>query len=164
MISRHRHQPAGPGRPRRQRGQSLAEFALILPVLLLLVLMTIDFGRLFYSWITITNSARVAANYAAINPDKLFGPGSEYANLVNGEGFAALGTTCTAVPAGVPVPVFADTATDTNATTNNMGDTVTVVLSCNFRIFTPIVSAVVGGSVPMTASSTFTVSDGVYMP
>ena len=33
----------------RSPGQSLVEFALILPVLLLSLLIVIDFGRLFYS-------------------------------------------------------------------------------------------------------------------
>ena len=52
-------------RRKRSRGQSLVEFALVLPVLLLMVLTALDFGRLFPGWVVINNAARVGANYAA---------------------------------------------------------------------------------------------------
>jgi hypothetical protein len=52
-------------RSARSRGQSLAEFALILPVLLLLLLTAIDLGRLMYSQITITNAAKEGALVAS---------------------------------------------------------------------------------------------------
>jgi Flp pilus assembly protein TadG len=46
-------------------GQSLTEFALILPLLTMLMLGTIDLARVFYTKITIANASRVAAEYAA---------------------------------------------------------------------------------------------------
>lgn len=157
-------------RPRHVRGhasgQSLVEFALILPVLLLFLLVAIDFGRLFSSWVTLNNSARVAANFAAAdpNPDDGFGAGSTYASKVNAEGFGSLGPTCTT--AGVPQPMFNDTAVDSNTTTKNLGDEATVSISCTFKVMTPIVSAIVGGNLPMSASSTFVIrgKDQVYLP
>lgn len=48
---------------RRRKGQALAEFALTLPILLLLTFGTIEFGRLFQAWVTIQNSAREATRY-----------------------------------------------------------------------------------------------------
>lgn len=146
----------------RSRGQSLAEFALILPVLLILALTAIDFGRLFSSWVTLNNSARVAANYAAANPGEPFGTGSEYATQVNNEGFGSLNPTC--ATGGVPQPTFSDTAVDTNSETKNLGDVATVSISCNFRMLTPIISAVVGSNLPLSASSSFTIRTGVYLP
>ncbi len=53
----------------RSRGQSLVEFALVLPMILLLMLIALDFGRVFLGWVALNNSARVAANYAAMNPN-----------------------------------------------------------------------------------------------
>jgi Flp pilus assembly protein TadG len=50
------------------RGQSLVEFALLLPMLLLLVLGAMDFGRLFFTKIVLTNAAREGANYLAWFP------------------------------------------------------------------------------------------------
>ncbi len=54
-------------RPRR-RGVSAVEFALVLPVLLTLVGGAVDFGRCFYTYIAVTNAARVGAEYASTNP------------------------------------------------------------------------------------------------
>ncbi len=47
----------------RRRGQTLAEFALTLPILLMLTFGIIEFGRLFQSWVTLQNAAREAARY-----------------------------------------------------------------------------------------------------
>ena len=38
-------------RPARSLGQSLVEFALVLPMILLLMLIAIDFGRVFLGWV-----------------------------------------------------------------------------------------------------------------
>lgn len=55
-----------------RRGQSLVEFALIAPVLLLLIFGTIDFGRLIYTSVTINQAvnegARVAIRDSATRP------------------------------------------------------------------------------------------------
>ena len=53
------------------RGQSLAELAFILPLLLVLVLGSIDLGRLFYAYISVTNGARNGATYASASADNL---------------------------------------------------------------------------------------------
>jgi Flp pilus assembly protein TadG len=53
-------------RGKKQRGQSLVEFALIAPLFLLLVFGIVDFGIAFYSWITITNAAREGARLGAV--------------------------------------------------------------------------------------------------
>lgn len=50
-------------------GQELVEFAIALPLLLLIFFGVIDLGRIFHSAITITNSARVGARYGALRPD-----------------------------------------------------------------------------------------------
>ena len=49
--------------------QSIIEFALLLPILLLLVLGAMDIGRLFYMKIVITNAAREGAYYLSIFPE-----------------------------------------------------------------------------------------------
>jgi Flp pilus assembly protein TadG len=51
----------------RERAQSLAEFALLLPVLGLLVLGVIDFGRAYYLSIEVNNAAYAGALYGASN-------------------------------------------------------------------------------------------------
>jgi Flp pilus assembly protein TadG len=49
------------GRPSHDRGQGLVEFALILPVMMLILLIAVDFGRLFFTYIQVNNAAREAA-------------------------------------------------------------------------------------------------------
>lgn len=49
----------------KPRGQSIAEFALILPVMLAFVGLTIDFARVFQVWITLESAVRDAAESVA---------------------------------------------------------------------------------------------------
>jgi Flp pilus assembly protein TadG len=51
--------------PHRSRGQSLVEFALVLPILLILVGGIIQFGMLFWSQNTLTQIARDTGRWAA---------------------------------------------------------------------------------------------------
>ncbi|HLF25476.1 MAG TPA: TadE/TadG family type IV pilus assembly protein [Anaerolineae bacterium] len=48
----------------RSRGQALLEFALVLPILLLIIFVIIEFARLFQAWLVIENVARMAGRYA----------------------------------------------------------------------------------------------------
>ncbi|MCZ7664093.1 MAG: pilus assembly protein [Thermoleophilia bacterium] len=54
--------------PRRvcESGAALVEFALVLPVLLILVMGIIDFGLYFYNDLQLTQVARDAARYASV--------------------------------------------------------------------------------------------------
>jgi hypothetical protein len=51
---------------RGQRGQSLVEFALVLPIFLLVLFTIVDFGMGFHAWITVTNSAREGARLGSV--------------------------------------------------------------------------------------------------
>ncbi|MGB4589581.1 MAG: TadE/TadG family type IV pilus assembly protein [Clostridiaceae bacterium] len=51
---------------RNEKGQGLVEFALVLPVLLLILLGIVEFGWLFNAKITMTSAAREAARVYAI--------------------------------------------------------------------------------------------------
>ena len=53
-------------RLRGDRGSAAVEFAIVIPVLLLLVLGTVEFGRVFFLQNSITNAARVGARTMAI--------------------------------------------------------------------------------------------------
>ena len=54
---------------RSSRGQSLVEFALVLPFLLVLVLGAVDYGRAYFDYISVTSAARTAAFYASAGPE-----------------------------------------------------------------------------------------------
>jgi Flp pilus assembly protein TadG len=91
--------------PRRSRdGQSLVEFALILPVLLALTGMAIDTSRVYFQWLDLESATRDAAQYVASDPG-LVASGGTY---LTGGGYydpndttnycGASWTTCTAAP------------------------------------------------------------------
>ncbi|MEO8247315.1 MAG: TadE/TadG family type IV pilus assembly protein [Chloroflexota bacterium] len=71
-VSGRQGEISGPGR--HPRGQSLVEFALVLPMLLVLLLGIADFGRVFQAGITMEAAARNGAEAAA----------QEYLQLVRG--------------------------------------------------------------------------------
>lgn len=52
----------------KRRAVVAAELAFILPVLMLLVLICIDFGRFAYAYIGVHNAARAGAAHAIMNP------------------------------------------------------------------------------------------------
>lgn len=52
---------------RSERGQAMVEFALVLPILLVLVLGIIQFGILFNNYQTLTDAVRVGARQAAVS-------------------------------------------------------------------------------------------------
>ena len=52
---------------RRQRGQGLTEFALVIPIFLLLVVALFDLGRAVFAYNTLTNAAREGARIAIVN-------------------------------------------------------------------------------------------------
>ncbi len=53
---------------RGNRGQALTEFALILPVLAVLLLAIVQFGVIFGAQVGLTNAVREAARYASTSP------------------------------------------------------------------------------------------------
>lgn len=91
---------------RKQKGVALVEFALVLPFLILLSIITVEFGRAVWEYNTLTKSVRDAARYLSIQT-----PGTRitearnlavYGNPSGGGAPLALGLT----PAHVPDPVW----------------------------------------------------------
>jgi PKD repeat protein len=140
--------------PSRSQGQSLVELALILPVFLLIVLIGLDFGRVYAGWVTLNQAARTAANYAAVNPDAWGTPGSylrrqHYQDLITAE---TTGINCV-LPSPAPDPVW--------TAGKALGDPVSVSLDCQFQIITPIISAILPNPLTTSASSTFVIRTGL---
>jgi Flp pilus assembly protein TadG len=136
-----------------KRGQSLVEFALVLPVLLLIVLFAVDFGRLYMGWVTINGMARIGANYAAQHPDAWTTPGDPVARveyealMTNSKG--ALNCALAAWP---PTPTYPSGRT--------VGKPAKVNVDCDFRVAAPLISLITGNPVRVSASSTFPIAYG----
>ena len=155
----------------RTRGQSLVEFALVLPIIMMLTLTALDFGRVYLGYINLQNMARIAANFAANNP-LAWTPSTDPAVQVNRDaakakyqkeilGDAAASNCNLPVVGGVqvaPAPTFTDADGDGAP---EIGDVATVGVSCTFGVITPVISNIVGGSVQVSAASKFPVKNGM---
>ena len=53
---------------RRERGQELVEFALILPLLLLLMVGIFEFGYVVFAYNTLSNAVREGARFGSVQP------------------------------------------------------------------------------------------------
>lgn len=54
---------------KKEKGQSMVEFALVIPVLLLIVIGIIEFGFMFSNYLTLTNASREATRYISLGGD-----------------------------------------------------------------------------------------------
>ncbi|TEB06998.1 TadE-like protein [Pelotomaculum schinkii] len=54
---------------KNKQGQALVELALVLPILIMLVMGTVEFGRIFHSYLLITNAAREGARAGIVGLD-----------------------------------------------------------------------------------------------
>ena len=68
-----------------ERGQGVVEMALCLPILLLLVSGTMDFGRMFEQRIAVTNAARDGARYATTHPTAWSNSSTPAINTIEGQ-------------------------------------------------------------------------------
>ena len=141
-------------RRRSFRGQGLVEFAIILPFLMLVLLMAVDFGRVFFGWVGLANASRIGASYAAAHPDAWGTPG----NVADRDAYLdqiladANALNCT-LPGSIPDPVFAS-GTD-------LGDSAQVTLTCDFALITPLVSHILGNTITISADSIFPIRAGL---
>jgi Flp pilus assembly protein TadG len=105
-------------------GQGIVELALSLPLLLLLMLGTIDIGRVFYDYVQLRNAVREGAGYGARMPNDTAG----ITLRVNRHG----------IPAGTSVAIACTgNCTTTNGVPNGVG-TIEVTAT---HTFTPITTA-----------------------
>lgn len=153
MVTLHHSSRRIRRRP-RTRGQALVEFALVVPVFLLLLAGMIDFGLGLYSHMTIVNAARDGGRLAATA-----------CSTVEPSCSDAVKARVTAAASGLSPIVDVD-CTDANGdvvdcrpkTTGQTGvvkgDSVTVTASYIYRMIWPLAF---GTQIPMTSSVTFMV-------
>ena len=144
----------------RDRGQSLVEFALVLPILLLLTLIAVDFGRVYLGWINLQNMTRIGADFAANNADKWpwdAATAAKYQNQITGDASAS---NCPLAPGQPAPPSYTDTDLDGKI---GIGDRATVSLVCRFHVITPLISFVVGSDLNVTATAIFPIKQAIVV-
>lgn len=139
------------GKRRTLRGQSLVEFALVAPLLLLLFAGAADFGRAFYAYVAVENAAKEGALFGSRSPlcdDASGGACADPNNVTwrvraelreqgirNPDGTELTPTVACLTPGGVPRGSLTDCAA---------GDIYEVALAYPFRLLTPILGSVIG--------------------
>jgi PKD repeat protein len=142
-------------RRRRTRAQALVEFALVLPVFLFLVVISIDFGRLFFSYIQINNAAREGANFGQGSPTDTVGITARVEEETNTQAQRGAGAlTVTSSCANAVGSAIACTAATGGA---GPGNTITVNVRQPFTFLTPLMNGFFGGGLAMDAAATATV-------
>lgn len=142
------------------RGQALVETALVLPILALILVMAVDFGRVFFGWVALQSAARVGAEYAGQWSSAWEGTAQNaqekkdrYVELVEADMRAI---NCALAGGTPPDPEFVD-GPDTASPDGiyDDGDYAVVELECSFDLFTPIAEAMFGGTVATIAHEEF---------
>ena len=113
----------------RERGAALAEFALTVSIMLLLLIGLCELGRGFTTYLSVVQGAREGARAA----------------MTSGATDATISATATAAASPVSVSV----------TVSHTGAATTVTVNTSFTTIVPLLSAVWGGG-PLPVSRTFT--------
>lgn len=124
-----------PSTPRYQeRGQDLVEFALVLPVFLLILIAIFDFGRAIYAYSVVASCAREGARDGIILADDDDGLSAADVDAIK----AAVEETA--------IAISIDPSRLTINVTEPTSDTVRVQVNYTFELLTPLVAQVIGGN------------------
>jgi Flp pilus assembly protein TadG len=125
-----------------ERGQSLLEFAAVVPIFLLVVMGVVDFGVGLKSWIQITNAAREAARFGAIHCSAGDMGGISVEDLVVQR----------AVDSATGLDLDASNVTVTNCVANTSTQSVTVDIDYDYKLISPLggMMSFLGGGIPST--------------
>jgi Flp pilus assembly protein TadG len=139
----------------QERGQTLAEFALIAPLLIVIVFGLVDMARAMQSYVTLQEAAREAARYAVTGRDDCAGPSTptredciretvrnRTSKLNNNSSVATSFRSW-------DFPAFADPPVEDSA--GSQCDAVEVLVEYEYTPLTPVFSKLIG-SVPISAS------------
>jgi Flp pilus assembly protein TadG len=139
----------------QERGQSIAEFALIAPVLFILVFGLIDTARAYQAWVNIQGAAREGARYGVTGRENCAGGTQtrmaciEYVTREHSDHLTNASTTLDVNVRSWEYPAYSGSASEGSA--GEQCDSLEVEVEYEFEPATPIISALVGG-VTMSAS------------
>jgi Flp pilus assembly protein TadG len=145
-------------RDRLAMGQSLVEFALVLPILLLIVLGAIDLGRVYLMTINMENAAKEGAFFGARNPTCDTDAVASCADPQNVEARVTRELD-TVASDGVTAACYAAGTTDFSGAGKALascldGDLYRVTVNATFRLVTPVMGDIVGDSLALSSTAT----------
>lgn len=133
MSRMHRSNPLAHS-ARSARGQTLVEFALILPIFILMLVGIFDFGRAVYAYNTISNASREAVRIGIVDQN---------VTRLQAEAVKAA-VSLGAVPADIDVAFLTPDLSGTCTTPIDIGCVVEITVHYQYNAATPIISNLVG--------------------
>lgn len=122
---------------KRNTGQSLAESALVLPVILLLLTAIIDFGLLFNNYLVVSNASREGARRASLG----------YTDMQIKYAVRNAASTLDETKLSIVIE-------PNNSAGRTSGDAVTVTVQYRYSMMTPIIAAVLPDPLDLKTSTT----------
>ena len=144
----------------QRNGQSLVEFALLLPILLVILIGVFDFGRAIYAYNAVSNAAREGGRTAIVNqtPEAIRARAAQQATAL---GIPDDPTGCpvdgraTTAPAGVCMSLRAATPSTLTAPCPSpavLGCVARVSVKWTFTAITPLIGNIIG-PIPISATT-----------
>ncbi len=139
-------------RTRRHHGQALVEFALVGPILALLLLGATDLTRAFYTYIVLTNASREAARVIIDYPQQYSDTAA--CTAAHREAIPYVNLSCTSSPATIVISPAANTGA--SPPTRLPGrQPVTVTTKATFQPMTFVIQLFTGSSLTIQSSTTY---------
>jgi len=133
------------GHGRGSRGQSLTEFALVLPLFFILLFGILDIGRLYNTWLTLQHALREAGRFA-VTGRSMTGSTRE----------ASIITVAQQASGGILTDVQITSQSGGSGSAGTAGDTVTISVAYDLKLITPIIGQFFSNGVyRINASTTF---------
>lgn len=116
---------------KKHKGQGLVELALILPILILILMGTIEFGFMFNNFLAVHNGSREIARHVSLG-------GTDAEAIARGE----------AIMAHLDVSQIS-VAISPSGNLRKRGDSVEVVVVYQYQLISPVIGNIVGNGVPL---------------
>jgi len=145
---------------RRHLGQSLIEFALIIPLVLFLLFGFFDLGRAVFYYSSLSNAVREGTRYAIVDTKSESGPFENNIKFMNDYSFGVPDVNVhpdTACPAAGPC-TFSSPDGDLVVTITRLDITVSITATYTFTPVTPGINLIAPSGITLEVQSTMRIS------
>jgi Flp pilus assembly protein TadG len=139
-----------------ERGATMVEFAMIAPILFLVIFGVIEMGLLFQAWVSVQHGSELGARFAVVGASTCTSGGSDRMTCIISEARKGVGQLKNPNSATITVDSW-DFPSYTVKTSNSAGgecDAVQVTVTYTYNVITPLVSAIFP-SVTLTGKQRF---------
>jgi len=140
---------------KHERGQSLVELAISFPVMLLLLLGTIDFGMALYAFVIIRDAAQEGALYGSFNPNNRVEIESRARNIAPNDSDALYFFPVELNNKDIVQIEIGTSGENCQGFAANKLNSITVSVSYDYTMLMPFAEQVIGSkTIPLTATAT----------